>query len=156
MARIALTSGFSRIPEGHYVFCITEVEYKEAFGKLNLTMMTEDGQKHVEKYSLIKNNGEANDGAYNAFSFLAHTALNDFDIMEIDHEDLIGHFIECDVEHETVPSTKDPNKTYTNVRLNNLQPSDGWGTVEETGAGAEENTETTEEVPAFDLNSWLK
>ena len=34
MAKIGLTEGFTLIPEGTHVFKITEVKYKEVFGKM--------------------------------------------------------------------------------------------------------------------------
>ena len=40
MAKIGLSDGFSLIPEGTHVFKITGVSYKEAFGKLEVTMQT--------------------------------------------------------------------------------------------------------------------
>ena len=43
MAKIGLSDGFSLIPEGTHVFKITGVSYKEAFGKLEVTMQTQSG-----------------------------------------------------------------------------------------------------------------
>ena len=100
MAKIGLSDGFSLIPEGTHVFKITGVSYKEAFGKLEVTMQTQSGAKHIERFSLLKADGSTNEGALNAFSYFAKTALQDFELSEIDHEDLVGHFIECDIEHD--------------------------------------------------------
>ena len=93
MAKIGLSDGFSLIPEGTHVFKITGVSYKEAFGKLEVTMQTQSGAKHIERFSLLKADGSANEGALNAFSYFAKTALQDFGLSEIDHEDLVGHFM---------------------------------------------------------------
>lgn len=131
MARIGLTDGFTLIPEGTYVFKITAVNYKEAFGKLEVTMQTQAGAKHIERYSLLKADGSANEGALNAFSYFAKTALNDFSLTDIDHTDLIGHFIECDVEHDVQENKNKPGQTITFARLADKRPSDGW---EETAA----------------------
>ena len=130
MARIGLTEGFTLIPEGTFVFKITAVAYKEAFGKLEISMQTQDGKKHVERFSLLKADGSPNDGAYNAFSYFAKTALGNFDLTEIDHTDLIGHFIECDVTHDVQPNKNDPSKTITFVRLGDKRPSEGWEDAE--------------------------
>ena len=127
MAKIALTGGFSVIPEGAHIFKITEVSYKETFGKLEVKMVTADGQMHTERFSLIGANGQPNNGAMKAFSFFAKTALNDFNLTEIDHNDLVGHYIECVVEHETKPSTKDPSKNVTFVHLTEKYPAVGFG-----------------------------
>ena len=130
MAKIGLTEGFSLIPEGTHVFKITDVKYKEEFGKLEVTMQTQGGSKHIERFSLLKTDGSPNEGAYNAFSYFAKTALKDFELTEIDHTDLIGHFIECDIEHDVQPNKNKPGQPVTFVRLADKRPSDGW---EETG-----------------------
>lgn len=126
MAKIGLTEGFTVIPEGTYVFKITAVNYKEDFGKMEVTMQTQSGTKHIERFSLLKTDGSPNEGALNAFSYFAKTALNDFTLTEIDHEDLIGCFIECDVEHDTQPNKNKSDKTITFARLADKRPSDGW------------------------------
>lgn len=126
MAKIGLSDGFSLIPEGTHVFKITAVNYKEDFGKMEVVMQTQGGLKHTERFSLLKSDGQPNEGAFNAFSYFAKVALNDFSLTEIDHEDLLGCFIECDVEHDTQPSNKDPNKTVTFARLADKRASDGW------------------------------
>lgn len=126
MAKIGLSDGFSLIPEGTHVFKITGVSYKEAFGKLEVTMQTQSGAKHIERFSLLKADGSTNEGALNAFSYFAKTALQDFELSEIDHEDLVGHFIECDIEHDVQPNKNKPDKTITFARLADKRPSDGW------------------------------
>lgn len=145
MARIGLTDGFTLIPEGTYVFKITAVNYKEAFGKLEVTMQTQAGAKHIERYSLLKADGSANEGALNAFSYFAKTALNDFSLTDIDHTDLIGHFIECDVEHDVQENKNKPGQTITFARLADKRPSDGW---EETTAPTTTPTAKTAPAPS--------
>lgn len=126
MAKIGLSDGFSLIPEGTHIFKITGVSYKEAFGKLEVTMQTQSGAKHIERFSLLKADGSPNEGALNAFSYFAKTALQDFELTEIDHEDLVSHFIECDIEHDVQPNKNKPDKTITFARLADKRPSDGW------------------------------
>ncbi len=125
MAKIGLSEGFSLIPEGTHVFKIVAVNYKEDFGKMEVVMQTQSGLKHTERFSLLKSDGQPNEGALNAFSYFAKAALDDFSLVEIDHEDLLGHFIECDVEHDVQPSNKDPNKTVTFARLTDKRASEG-------------------------------
>ncbi len=108
MAKIGLSEGFSLIPKGTHVFQIVKVNYKEDFGKMEVTMQLASGQKHVERFSLLDSNGEPNQGGLNAFSYFAKTALNDFSLTEIDHEDLVGHFIRCEVDHEEVEKQSYP------------------------------------------------
>ena len=126
MGKLSLSEGFSVIPEGTYVFKIVKVDYKEAYGKLEITMKTAKGQQYTERFSLLKPDGSSNEGALNAFSYFAKTALNDYGVEEIDPQDLVGHFMECDVEHDLVPSTKDPKKTLTFARLSDKRPSEGF------------------------------
>ena len=127
MAKIALTeTSFSVIPEGTHVFQITKVVYKEDYGKMEITMKTKEGYSHIERYSLIKENGEANEPALNAFSFLAKTALQNFDLVEIDHEDIVGAFIKADVTHEKVQNRNDPSKEVIFCRLGAKTPADGF------------------------------
>ena len=110
MAKIGLTEGFTLIPEGTHVFKITEVNYKEDFGKMEVVMQTAKGQKHIERFSLLNKDGEPNQGGLNAFSYFAKTALDDFTVKDIDDQELVGHFIRCEVEHEEVESNKTPGK----------------------------------------------
>lgn len=132
MAKIRLSDGgFTLIPEGTHVFKVTAVKYKEDFGKLEVVMETKDGLKHTERFSLLSTDGSINQAALNAFSYFAKTLLNDFTLTEIDHEDLVGHFIEGEIEHQVVPSNRDPNKTVTFVHMGDKRPSTGWGDEEE-------------------------
>lgn len=127
MAKIGLSDGgFTLIPEGTHVFKITKVNYKEDFGKLEVVMETKGGLKHTERFSLLSSDGSTNQGAINAFSYFAKVVMNDFTLKEIDHEDLVGHFVEADVEHTVVPSNKDPKKNVTFVNLGDKRPSSGW------------------------------
>lgn len=159
MAKIGLSEGFTLIPEGTHVFKITAVNYKEAFGKLEITMQTQSGAKHIERFSLLKTDGSPNEGALNAFSYFAKTALNDFSLTEIDHEDLVGCFIECDVEHDVQPNKNKPDKTVTFARLADKRPSDGW--IEGEAPTPTPATKPapaasqTAKKPSFDLNALL-
>lgn len=127
MAKIKLSEGgFTPIPEGEHIFKITKSTYDEDFGKLEIEMVTQSGQKHIEKFFLINNEGEINEGALNAFSYFAKTALNNFNLDEIEHDDIVGCYIRCKVEHEIVPSKKDPSKTITFVKLTDKYPASGF------------------------------
>lgn len=160
MAKIGLSEGFTLIPEGTHVFKITAVNYKEAFGKLEITMQTQSGAKHIERFSLLKTDGSPNEGALNAFSYFAKTALNDFSLTEIDHEDLVGCFIECDVEHDVQPNKNKPDKTVTFARLTDKRPSEGWDEREAPSSPAPASkpapaASQTAKKPSFDLNALL-
>lgn len=159
MAKIGLSEGFTLIPEGTHVFKITAVNYKEAFGKLEITMQTQSGAKHIERFSLLKTDGSPNEGALNAFSYFAKTALNDFSLTEIDHEDLVGCFIECDVEHDVQPNKNKPDKTVTFARLADKRPSEGWiegeAPTPTPATKPSPAASQTAKKPSFDLNALL-
>lgn len=129
MAKIKLSEGgFSLIPEGTTTFKITEVEYKEDFGKLTVNMQTKTGAKHTERFSLRKNNGEVNEGALKAFSYFAKTALNNFGLDEIDEADLVGCYITATVTHEEFESNKEPGKMLKSAKLSDYAVAVGFGT----------------------------
>lgn len=131
MAKIKLSkSTFVIIPEGEHVFKITKTKYDEDFGKMEIDMVTAKGEKHTERFSLIKDDGEINEGALNAFSYFAKTAMNNFNLDEIDHKDLVGKFIKCGVEHDVQPHNKDPKKTVTFIRLTDKEAADGFEETE--------------------------
>lgn len=152
MALIKLSGGFTPIPEGVHVFRIESVEYKEAFGKLEIHMVTKSGKKHVERYGFLKENGAQNDGALAAFSFMAKCALNDPDAEEIDPEDLVGHFIRATVEHDVRESTKKEGGTVTFVKLTDKEPADGF---DEDEAPRKKADETPAPAKKYDLKSLL-
>lgn len=127
MGRIKLSDGgFTVIPEGTHVFKITNVDYDEDFGKLDIQMETADGLRHTERFRLLTKTGTENQGAINAFSYFAKAALNDFSRTDVDPAELVGRFLECDVEHDIQPNKNDPNKTVTFVRLVGKRSSGGW------------------------------
>jgi|GEM_PF-1158122 len=85
-------------------------------------------KEHIEKYNILDQNGEYNEKALNAFSYFAKTALNDFDIEDIDPLELINHYIGATVVHVKATSTKDPNKEVTFVNLGDKWSVDGFDT----------------------------
>lgn len=118
--------GFQLIPEGQHIFRIDDVNYDEEWGRLEVKMTTERGMKHTERFMLKDANDLPNERALNAFSYFAKTAMNDFSLEEIDHDDLIGHYISAVVKHTQVPSKKDPTKTMTFVNLGDKSPANGF------------------------------
>lgn len=126
MARIPMTGGFQIMPEGEQVLKITKAEYDEDFGKAIFTLENAKGQTCQERFSLLNQDGSPNEKAMGAFSFFAKTALNDFDIEDVDPVELVGRFIKAEVIHNKVPSTKDPTKMMTFVNLGSENPADGF------------------------------
>ena len=126
MARIPMTGGFQIMPEGEQVLKITAAEYDEDFGKAIFTLTNAKGQTCQGRFSLMNQDGSPNEKALGAFSFFAKTALNDFDIEDVDPEELVGHYIKVEVIHNKVPSTSDPGKMKTFVNLGSKSPADGF------------------------------
>lgn len=129
MAKIQLVeTGFSLISEGEHTFKITGVEYDEDFGRMQVQMVNQNGAKHTERYSFLRQNGELNEGAQKAFSFFAKTALNNFDLEEIDSDDLVGCYVKAEIEHvESETISEKTGRPFVNANLNNLQTAVGFG-----------------------------
>lgn len=160
MAKIKLVEvGWTMLPEGPTTLKITETDYKEDFGKLEVHMVTQEGQKHIERYSFLRNNGQLNEGAQRAFSFFAKTALNNFNLEAIDPEDLVGCYITADVEHEVSDTiNENTGKPYVNVRLNNLAAATGFRKVGDVELPEEEELDLgiiDEDDSGDDLDDWL-
>ena len=128
MARIPMTSGFVPIPEGTYVFRIYDASYDEDFGKIEIKLVNAQGATHTERFSIKDANDEFNEKALNAFSYFAKTAMNDYELEDIDPEELIGHYIRAEVVHTKMTSNKDPNKTVTFANFGEKSPAEGFDT----------------------------
>ena len=132
MAKMKLAeSTFTLIPEGTTTFKVMEVndEKYEDFGKLEVKLQTAKGETHIERFTLIKSNGELNEGALKAWSYFARTCLNNYNVDEIDTQDIVGCYITATVKHETYTRTKgDKAGTEgTSVRLNDYTTASGFG-----------------------------
>ena len=134
MARIPMTGGFQIMPEGEQILKITKAEYDETFGKAIFTLENAKHQTCQERFSLLNADETPNEKALAAFSFFAKTALNNFDIEDVDPEELVGHYLKADVIHNKVPSTKDPTKMMTFVNLGDKSPADGFEGATTTAA----------------------
>lgn len=128
MARIPMTSGFTVIPEGEHIFRIFGVEYKESFGNLTIHMINAQGLIHRETFHL-KDGNKPNEGAMNAFSYFAKTAMNDYTMEDIDPDELVDHYICCEIVHNVLPSNKDPKKTVTFCNLGDKSVAEGFDTT---------------------------
>lgn len=126
MAIIPMTSGFTICPEGRHIFRIYKVDYDADFGKLAVYLVNAQGITHIERFSLMNQDGGMNEKACNAFSFFAKTALNNFGLEEIDHTDLINHYIGGEIVHTVLPSKNDPTKTVTFANINEKWVAEGF------------------------------
>ena len=134
MAKMTLSENtFYLIPEGTTIFKVTEVDDSkyEDFGKLEVKLQTAKGQKHTERFTLTKKDGELNEGALKAWSYFARTCLNNFDVNEIDTKDIVGCYVKCTVKHEDFEYTKGDKagQTGKNVRLNDYATATGFENV---------------------------
>ena len=131
MAKMKLSeSTFTLIPEGTTIFKVMEVDDSkyDDFGKLAVKLQTAKGETHTETFSLIKANGEINEGALKAWSYFARTCLNNFSAEEIDTQDIVGCYIQATVKHETYTRTKGNKigQEATSVRLNDYTTAAGF------------------------------
>lgn len=129
MAIIPMTSGFTLCPEGEHIFRIYKVDYDEEFGKLVVHLVNAQGVTHSERFTLMGGNGQINEGACNAFSFFAKTALNDYSLEAVDPQMLVDHYIKAEVTHTELPSNKNPNKTITFANLGDKWTAEGFDTT---------------------------
>jgi hypothetical protein len=124
-----MTGGFQQMAEGEQVLKITKAEYDEEFGKAIFTLTNAKGQTCLERFSLLNNDNTPNEKALNAFSFFAKTAMNNFDLEDIDPAELVGRYIRAEVTHNKVPSRTDPSKMITFVNLGDKSPANGFDGV---------------------------
>lgn len=118
MATILMTnSNFQVCPEGRHIFRIYKVDFNPDFGKVAVYMVNAQGQTHRENFGLMRADGSMNEGACNAFSYFARTALNDFAREAIDHTELVNHYIGAEVVHTVQPNRNDPTKNVTFANL---------------------------------------
>ena len=131
MVKIQLSeSKFKIISEGVHTFKVMSVDDSkyEDFGKLSVKLQTAKGETHVENFTLIKNNGDINDGALKAWSYFARTCLNNFQADEIDTQDIVGCYVTATVKHEKYTRTKGENAGTEGVavRLNDYNVATGF------------------------------
>ena len=111
MGRIPMTNtGYTVMREGMQVLRIYDVDYNEQFGKLTVFLCNAQAETTRTVFQFKAANGAVNSGAANAFSYFAKTAMDDFEMLDVDPVDLIGHYIKCDVEHSEYNG-----KTYANI-----------------------------------------
>ena len=118
MATIQMTgSTFTVCPEGRHIFRIYKVDFNQDFGKVAVYMVNAQGNTIIQNYGLMNADGTMNNSVCNAFSYFARTALNDFTREEIDHTELVNHYIGAEVVHKVQPNKTDPTKTVTFANL---------------------------------------
>lgn len=116
MGMLKLSNGFSVLPEGATVLYVTGVDFDEKWGKIEIHFINADGNKHSERYKIYLDNGDLNDGALNAFSYIARVLLNNPSADEIDPKSLAGHYVACTVEHQKYTGNDGKERTYAHIK----------------------------------------
>lgn len=145
--RITLSANeYKVIPEGRHMFKIVECKYEPRMGQIVVKLLTEDGLPDTETYN-ISTNGVTNEKALRAFSYFARTALNDFNVDDIDPDELVGKFIDANVKHDVRPKKDDPSKNVTFVNLEDIKPCTGF--ISNSISGGEKPAENKDEDDPF-------
>lgn len=166
MATIHLSQNSNApISEGIHIFRIWDVDYDETFGKVQIHLVNAKGKLHTERFTIMRKDGSMIDGACNALAFFAKTALNlnNNEPTDIDHTELIGHYIKAQVVHKTQPNINDPSKTITFVNLTDKWSADGFDTepcekamtLSPASRKSKKEQETPTETADVDLTSLL-
>lgn len=154
MAKMKLSEAtFTLIPEGTTIFKVMEVDDSkyEDFGKLAVKMQTAKGETHTENFTIIKANGELNEGALKAWSYFARTCLNNFQADEIDTQDIVGCYIKATVKHETYTRTKGEKAGTegTTVRLNDYATATGFGSQAKSETIVDDEDDDSDDLDSF-------
>lgn len=98
MAKIRLSQGGGFISsEGKNVLLkVISAEYKQDFGKINITLVNKTGQS-IQNNFVISRNGKDNEGALKAFSFFARQVMGTY-VDDIEIEELIGRYVLADIK----------------------------------------------------------
>lgn len=131
MAKMKLAKNtFTIIPEGTTIFKVMEVDESkyDDYGKLKVTLQTSSGEKHFENFSFTQANGDINEGALRTWSYFARVCLNNFQVEEIDTQDIVGCYIQATVTHEkyTRTSGEKAGQEATAVRLKDYTSASGF------------------------------
>lgn len=122
MAKVALSTTFQKMPEGEHVLKITSVEYDENFMTAKIKFKSAEGYTHNEQYSMLSSDGEINEGALGAFSYLVQCALNDPLLSEVDPVTLKDKYIKATAKwDDPVPSKKKPGEFIQYVHISNIK-----------------------------------
>lgn len=123
MGFIALTD-YQPLEEGVHNFKIVEVNFKEEYMKLSITLRTKFGADTYLNFNFIGNDGKPNEVANRIFSFFARTALHDKEAKQVDPETLIGRFVQATATKRTY-TNKDGEEKYA-FDLKNFKEINGY------------------------------
>ncbi|MFT8425657.1 MAG: hypothetical protein ABF630_09365 [Liquorilactobacillus sp.] len=142
------------LPEGHVVLKVESIDTSkyEDFGKLSINLVTKSGQKHVERFQFQKADGSLNEGAQKAWSYWVGVILDQWGAGEADTDELVGKYIQADVEHVESDTVSDKTgKPFVNVRLNNMKSADGFdSTDDEENEAPSQNDDVEDDLDDLD------
>lgn len=124
---INLTSSYTPLEAGEYVFKITDIEYDTNFQKLKIKFATEEGKTLVRTYNFLKNDGTTNQGAINMFSWMSKKAMQDEQLQQINPYDLVGHYVKAELTYTEVDSTTNPGEKIQFSNLGKFEKANPWG-----------------------------
>lgn len=125
---IGPNTGYTPIPEGIATFKVVTATYDADFGKVEIELITETGKKQTERFGLLNQQGQINEGGNNAFGYFARAILDDFETEDIDMDDLVGRYFTAVVKHDVKPHRDDPTRTVTWIKLNDIKTATGFST----------------------------
>lgn len=105
------------IPEGRHNFTITSAMIDDNSVAV-ISMKTDDGYLHTERYFLVKNDGSVNDYALDNISAFIKGAMNDQSLTQFEVSDLKGKRISATIEYTTMKNDNGEERTFAHV--NNL------------------------------------
>ena len=140
---------FTPIPEGVHIFRIYDVEYDVTFGIVKVYLVNAKGRTHRAEYKTLRDDGSMNEGACNSLAYLSRAAINDDNLMEIDHALLINRYVQATVTHTVQPNRNDPSKTVTFINLSETKPAEGFDTepCEKALTLGQESRKTAKKAP---------
>lgn len=136
------------LPAGHYEFKVTEIDTSkyEDFGKLAIIMTTKSGQTHRENFQFTKANGSLNEGAQKAWSFWVGAILGKWGDGEVDSDELLGKYFECNVSVEDSDTINEKTgNPYQNNRLSDIKAISGFSDGDDEGDASGDESDDGED-----------
>lgn len=112
-----------RLVAGMNVFKITDVEYKKDFGRLSLTLVTENGGKLWQNFDLENENGM---GAFSGLALAVFPDLED----SIDENSLVGQYVKFEIEQVEYMKGDEKKKAWNKVKgtpYEHVEDNEKWG-----------------------------
>lgn len=117
---------FQTIPEGEVIIRVKEIDDSKYSDLDKLTFVVADASGATAKinFNFVKDDGEPNTKAEQAYAWMCRILMNDETLDEVDYDDLPGRYAKVLVEH----STGAKGGTFANVKKW-LEPASGFDGV---------------------------